>query len=266
MNFSAELLVAVSAFVVALLTFFTGFGLGTLLMPAFAVLLHDIPAAVAATAVVHLANNLLKLGLVGRHADRGVVLRFGVTAALFSFAGALALIGLAHVPELARYTWGRQVFVVAPAKLLIAVLMLGFALFELLPAFQHLAFSPRLLPLGGALSGFFGGLSGHQGPLRAAFLMRCGLDKAAFIGTGAVCAVIVDAARLLVYGATVWIAHTQAVVASSSTSLVLAGIFGAFAGTLLGNRVLHKVTWGALRVIVGVLLVVMAFALGAGLI
>jgi cytochrome c biogenesis protein CcdA len=76
-TFRQNYLVAVAAFVVALLTFFTGFGLGTLLMPAFAWLLHDVPTAVAATAVVHLANNLLKLGLVGRRADRGVVLKFG---------------------------------------------------------------------------------------------------------------------------------------------------------------------------------------------
>ncbi len=257
-----DLWVAGVACVVALLTFFTGFGLGTLLMPAFAFLLGNVPTAVAATAVVHLANNLLKLGLVGRHADRGVVLKFGLTAAIFSFLGAAALQGMAGGGEVTTYVLAGKTCVVTPAKLTIAILMLAFALFELLPYFQRLAFPPRLLPLGGALSGFFGGLSGHQGPLRAAFLVRCGLEKQAFIGTGAVCAVIVDTARLLVYGAAAWVAHTHAM--AGSPRWVVAGIVGAFAGTLFGNRVLHKVTWRSMQLAVGLLLIVMALALGAG--
>ncbi len=256
------LFVAAAAFAVAVLTFFTGFGLGTLLLPVFVLLLGDIPTAVAATAVVHLANNLLKLGLVGRYADRGVVLRFGITAALFSFAGAAFLQLVAHVPAITSYTLAGKLHLVTPAKLIMAMLMMVFALFELWPAFQQLSFSPRLLPLGGALSGFFGGLSGHQGPLRAAFLARCGLDKQAFIGTGAVCAVIVDTARLLVYGAAAWMAHTHAV--AGSLRWVVIGLLGAFAGTLYGHRMLHKVTWSAMQVAVGVLLIIMALALGAG--
>lgn len=259
---SAEIVVILCSFAVALLTFFTGFGLGTLLMPVLALLLGDVPAAVAATAVVHLANNLLKLGLVGRYADRGAVVKFGITAALFSFLGAWTLTRMAGLPALASYTLASRACVVSTEKLVIAVLMLVFALFELVPAFNRLAFAPRWLPLGGALSGFFGGLSGHQGPLRSAFLMRCGLDKQAFLGTGAVCAVIVDTARLLVYGLAIWAAHTQAV--AGSARLVILGMAGAFAGTLLGNRLLRQVTWGAMRGMVGLLLVLMAVALGAG--
>ena len=56
------------AIVVSALTLFSGFGLGTLLMPAFA-LFFPINVAVAATAVVHLVNNLFKLLLVGKHAE-----------------------------------------------------------------------------------------------------------------------------------------------------------------------------------------------------
>ena len=47
------------------LTLFSGFGLSTLLMPAFA-LFFPLEAAIAMTAVVHLANNVFKLALVGR--------------------------------------------------------------------------------------------------------------------------------------------------------------------------------------------------------
>ena len=47
------------------LTFFSGFGLGTLLLPAFA-LFFPIEQAVAMTAVVHFLNGLFKLGLAAR--------------------------------------------------------------------------------------------------------------------------------------------------------------------------------------------------------
>ncbi len=80
------LLIAVVAFGASLLTLYSGFGLGTLLMPAFA-LFAPVPLAIAATAVVHLANNLFKGALLARHADRGVLLRFLPTAVPAAFAG-----------------------------------------------------------------------------------------------------------------------------------------------------------------------------------
>jgi len=70
---------------------------------------------------------------------------------------------------------------------------------ELWPRFQSLAFAPRWLPLGGALSGFFGGLSGNQGALRSTSLRRAGQSKKTFFATGIISAVIVDAVSLLVY-------------------------------------------------------------------
>ena len=81
------LLICLVAIVVSALTLFSGFGLGTLVMPAFA-LFFPVPGAVAATAVVHLANNLFKVALVGRQADRSVVLRFALPGAVAAINGA----------------------------------------------------------------------------------------------------------------------------------------------------------------------------------
>ena len=69
-----------------------------------------------------------------------------------------------------------------------------------LPCFEKLSFDPKYIPIGGGLSGFFGGLSGHQGALRIAFLIRAGLQKEIFIRSMVVSAVMVDISRLLVYG------------------------------------------------------------------
>ena len=159
------LLVVLVAFGAALLTLFSGFGLGTLLLPAFLVAFPP-EIAVAATAVVHLANNLFKLVLLGRHADRSVVVRFAIPAVFASVLGALVLNSLAHLTPI--HTWALQGIEhkVTPIGLTIGVLMILFALFELHPRADDLAFPRSILPLGGLLSGFLGGLSGHQGALR----------------------------------------------------------------------------------------------------
>ena len=135
-------LVARVALFVLALTLFSGFGIGTLLMPAFTLFL-PVPVAVAATAVVHLANNLFKLALVGRKADWTVVVRFALPAAAGAIVGAMLLGLLADVPPLLSYSLGGETRVVTPVKLTVAVLMMGFALFELLPRFRRLSFDRR---------------------------------------------------------------------------------------------------------------------------
>ncbi|MDC3196988.1 TSUP family transporter, partial [Gammaproteobacteria bacterium] len=86
-------IICLAAFIASGLTLFSGFGLGTLLMPVVAVF-FPLEVAVAMTAVVHLANNLFKLLLLGRGADARVLLRFGIPAVLFAWIGAALLVDL----------------------------------------------------------------------------------------------------------------------------------------------------------------------------
>src|SRR3546814_5675506 len=81
------LILSLAAFLVAVLTFFSGFGLGTILTPVFMVF-FPVDLAIALTGVVHFFNNLFKLALVGRQADRWVTIRFGVPAVIAAFFGA----------------------------------------------------------------------------------------------------------------------------------------------------------------------------------
>ena len=80
---------AVAAFA-SLLTFFSGFGLGTILTPVF-MLFFPLEIAIALTGIVHLLNNLFKMGLVGLKANWGVVLRFGGPAILGAFCGSFVI-------------------------------------------------------------------------------------------------------------------------------------------------------------------------------
>jgi uncharacterized protein len=96
-------IICATALLVSGLTLFSGFGLGTILMPAFAVF-FPIEVAVAATAVVHGTNNIFKMIMVGRHADYGLVLRFGVPAMIAALAGTAVLSHVAGFNSLATYT------------------------------------------------------------------------------------------------------------------------------------------------------------------
>jgi uncharacterized membrane protein YfcA len=203
----SNIVICLSAVLVSALTLFSGFGLGTLLLPAFA-LFFPVEVAVAATAVVHGANNIFKIGIVGRHAEKALVLRFGVPAIIAAFAGASALGYVSHFGEIATYTLGSREAVITPIKVTIGALMLIFALFELLPRLRELKFKRKYLFIGGILSGFFGGFSGHQGALRAAFLAKVGISTEAFVGTNAVIGFMVDMARILTYSVMFFAAGT----------------------------------------------------------
>lgn len=252
------LVIALCAFVAAGLTLLSGFGLGTLLMPVVA-LFFPVEIAVSVTAMVHLANNLFKLALVGWRADRGVVLRFGIPAVLAAFAGALTLGWLAHLPPLAEYSLMGRTLAVMPVKLTVGLLILGFVAMELSPAMAAWRFDARLLPVGGCVSGFFGGLSGNQGAFRSMFLLKTGLSKEQFIATGVVLAVIVDLARMPVYGVAFFKSGPPV-----DLMLVVVACLAAFAGSFLAARLLKKLTIRSLQVIVGTLLILVAFGMITG--
>ncbi|TXH68821.1 MAG: sulfite exporter TauE/SafE family protein [Lysobacteraceae bacterium] len=248
------------AFLASLLSFFSGFGLGTLLLPALA-LFMPLEQAVAATAVVHLLNGLFKLGLLRAHVDRRVVLRFGAPAIVAAFAGAWLLNRLGAMPALASFEAFDHEFSLMPIKLVLGVLLSVFALFEVVPRLRGLAFDPRWLPLGGVLSGFLGGLSGMQGALRSAFLIRCGLGKQVFVATGAAIGCLIDLSRLSIYAPLLAreFAHLD-------LALLGLAILAAFAGALLGHRLLDKTTVIGVQRLVAAMLLVFGVALIFGLI
>ena len=243
---------------------YSGFGLGTMLLPVFA-LFFPAEMAVVATALVHGANNVFKVSLLGRHADREVVLKFGLPAIAAAVLGALMLGWFAQSDSALTIEVNEAVFSrITPVKLIIGLLMIGFALFELLPRFRNMKFERRYLSLGGVFSGFFGGLSGHQGALRSAFLAKTGLTTEGFVGSNAVIGFLVDLTRISVYVA-LFTAAGGKVSEFSGWSLVMTGAVSAFCGVLLGKRFLQKVTMTSVQTLVGILLFGVGLALVVGL-
>lgn len=254
------LVISITALIASGLTLFSGFGLGTLLMPVVAIF-FPIEIAVAVTAIVHLSNNLFKLAMLGREANFSVLLRFGATAILFAFAGALVLNWLADLQPLWRYQLSDSIIEVSPVKLIVGVIILVFVYLELSKALKGIQIDQKFLAIGGAISGFFGGLSGHQGAFRSMFLLKAGLTKDAFIATGVTIAVLVDISRLAIYGWDMSI-HRDAI----DWTLVICASLSAFIGAYIGRRLLQKMTIRSIQVAVSILLVGVSLGLISGLI
>lgn len=253
-------LICIVALIGSGLTLFSGFGLGTLLVPVFAIF-FPIEIAISLTAIVHFLNNLFKLTLLGKHADKSVILRFGIPAIISAFIGAYVLTLLTGMLPLFHYSISGKTFEVMPVKLTIAILLTVFALFDVIPRLANLQFNQKYLPLGGLLSGFFGGLSGNQGALRTAFLIRANLSKEAFIATGVVIACLIDISRLTVYTKQIIEIGDQ-----FNYTLIIAATLSAFLGAYIGNKVLKKITIKTLQYIVAAMLFIFAVLLGAGII
>ena len=244
------LVIAVIAFGSSLLTLFSGFGLGSLLVATF-VVFFPVDVAVSATAVVHLFHNVLKGAIFWRKAVPRIIIQFGIPAVVAAFVGAFLLT--------------RRTATITPIKILMGLLIAGFAVFDLSPRLGKLAPGEKWLPLGGLLSGFFGGLSGHQGAFRAAFLSQLDFEPEEYVGTQAVLAIMVDVARLLVYGVALYSGHMTMLAGREQWTAAGVAMVCAAAGVLVGWRFLHKTTFASLRKLIGVLLLIVGVGLIVGL-
>lgn len=252
-------IIFVSLFASAL-TLFSGFGLGTILMPVFA-LFFPIDIAIAMTAIVHFSNNIIKISLFRKHINWNIVLRFGFPSILSAFAGAYLLKIMSELPDIGNYSILDKVFYISPIKLTIALLLVFFSLMDLLPKLKGLQFDKKYLPIGGLLSGFFGGLSGHQGALRTTFLIKAGLSKEAFIASGVAIACLIDISRLSIYSS-----GLNGQFDKHKLGILIVAVSSAFLGVYLGNKLFRKITISHLQNFVAAMLLTFSILLGLGIV
>lgn len=213
--------------------------------------------AVAATAIVHFSNNLFKLALIGKHAMWKVVWKFGLPAIGGALIGALLLSGLADLDaEISVIGFETSVL-----NMILGLLISFFSLADLMPdriRFNKLAGN---LATGGLISGFFGGLSGHQGAMRSAFLIKINLEKAQYVATGTMIACFVDAARISTYASTLDLEKL-----SEIGDVLIAATVAAFAGALIGKQILKKITVDLIQKVVGTMMLLIGLMLFLGII
>ena len=168
---------------------------------------------------------------------------------------------LTYLEPITSYSLGTKLFYIEPIKIVIGLLLFFFAIMDIVPKLKNMQFDTKYLPLGGVLSGFFGGLSGHQGALRSAFLIRSNLTKEAFIATGVVIACVIDISRLSIYANTIVSQKNNL-----DFTLIIAATLAAFCGAYFGNKLVKKITIESLQNIVASLLVIFAVLFMIGII
>lgn len=232
-----------TSFLGALATFFTGFGLNTILVPVF-MIYFDAPLAVLMAGIVHLCNNILKVALTARSINWNLFRNFGLPALLFAFIGAQLL-------NAVKDNVGPQLTPVFGAI---------FILFALLELFNWKLPLQGLwaMRIGGSLSGFFGGFSGHQGALRALFLSKLKMEPIVFVATTAIISLLVDLTRVSVYFSGSWLSNYY------PTYIMIYCVPSALAGTLIGKKYIQKVNHARLSIIVGVALLAMGLTMVLG--
>ena len=251
-------LLIIVSFGASWLTFFCGFGLGTMLTPVFIILFKDVPLAIAATAIVHFLNNVFKFILMKRSVNWQVAIPFGLAAIPAAAIGAFLATEIDNQIIYEYVLFGRNMQVDLLSFVFGSVLI-AFALVELIPAWS-IAFSKKSLWLGGFISGFFGGLSGHQGALRTAFLIKYNLKKEAFIATGIMVALVVDVVRTTVYAT-----NYDSAQLSDNWKLILCSLIAALIGAVTGKLLLKKIKLDLLNLVVGIAMLVFGVILALGI-
>jgi uncharacterized protein len=252
--------ICATTFLASGLTLFSGFGLGTILMPVVAIFL-PVPVAIAITAIVHLMSKIFKLLLFWRYVDIKILMAFGIPAMIAAIPGAFLLEFFSRLGALGSYELFDSQHVIYPVKLVAGLLLILFATADQLPLLKNHAFLRMGMPVGGLLSGFFGGLTGHQGAFRSAFLIQGELSERSFVATNAAVAALVDATRLIIYGVTFDVAIVQ-----NQSMLITATVISSFLGVFLAAELLKKVTIRFIQILVAVMMYALGFSLCVGLI
>ena len=225
----------------SIITLFTGFGVGTIMMPVMA-LFFDVKVAIFLAAIVHFFNNISRLLLYHKHVRWEIIRRFGIVSILGALIGSFSQIYLDSA-------W---------LKTGVGFFLAFFSFLSLLPGTITWKLPAVIDVIGGFLSGLIGGLIGNQGAIRSLYLLNYKLVKQELIVSAAFIAVIIDITRIPVY------AYSNFRYLEDNYLLLLLIILSSVTGTLIGSRILPKVSPDLFKriILVAVLLLGLLMMLG----
>jgi uncharacterized membrane protein YfcA len=233
-----DLLLGVVATVAGAIASVTGFGIGSLLTPMFA-LRVPLKLAVAVVSVPHFIGTAIRFWMLRGKTDRRVLATFGLASAAGGLTGALLHARLGS-PILSA---------------VFGALLLFVAVMQFTGAADRLRFGGAVALGAGALSGLLGGLVGNQGGIRSAGLLGFEMPKESFVATATAIGLLVDGARMPVYLATEGREMSQLAV-----PMVIA-IAGVVFGTVAGARVMRRVPERWFRRLVALVLAALGLAM-----
>ena len=222
-----------ATFVAAALTVPAGFGLATMITPVVFLWL-DPHEAVAVVAIVHGSHNAWKLKVLRESVDYTAVRRFGWAMVVGALIGASLNTAVESGPLL----------------LIVGVALIVLPLLSITEGWTNFRLPEAEDRIGGFGSGFFGGLTGHQGALRAMFLQKRLPNKTEYAATAAVLALVVDLTRIPVYVA------LEGWQILDAGWLIVGLVLAAILGVQLGKRWLKK--WKSDTIRNGILVAIVA--------
>ena len=217
----------------AALTVPAGFGLATMLTPVILLWLppHE---AVAAVAIIHGAHNAWKLKLLRANVDFSAVKRYGWALVIGAIIGAVLH---SHIPS-------------DPLLLVVGIALIILPILSVTERWTNIRLPDSEDRIGGFGSGFFGGLTGHQGALRAMFLQKRLPDKVAYAATASILALAVDLTRIPIY------IMFEGSAILDEYILIPCLVISAILGVNLGKRWLTK--WKQTHIRSGILIAIVA--------
>ena len=160
----------------------TGFGTSTIMVPVL-LLFFPLPQTLLFVGIIHWFGDLWKILLFKKGLNWKLILGFGITGIIASFIGASLTFQISE-------------------KILMKILgafLLAYVIFIFFKPDYRLAKNKKNMIAGGALSGFFAGIFGVGGAIRATFLTAFDLPKAMYIATAGSIALLIDSTRLITY-------------------------------------------------------------------
>ncbi len=224
--------IAIGAFLAAILTVPAGFGLSTILTP-LVLLVVGPHEAVAIVAIVHGAHNGSKYVALKKYVDFDAVRKYGIWLVIGAILGALLQ---NQVPD-------------APLLAIIGIFLIILPLLSMSEKWTGYKIPEVNDRVGGFGSGFMGGLSGHQGALRAMFLTRRLPDKMTYAATASILALCVDLSRIPVY----FVYRHEEILQHLTLTCIL--VISALLGVNIGKRWLKnlKAEWIQRGVMLGII-------------
>jgi uncharacterized protein len=214
-------LLAIVAFIAALLAAVTGFGGAAVLLPML-VAVFGVREAIPILTVAQLIGNTSRVWFNRHELDLRVVAWFALGGVPMALAGGLLF---AHAP------------LAALTRVLGAFLILVVVLRHL-PKLKKFRTPLRSFALIGAAASFLSALLGSVGPLMAPFFLAYGLVKGAYIGTEALSTVVMHVVKLIAYRESA-ILPLHAIVNGLALGPIM--VAGSFAGKCLMDRLPDRV-------------------------
>jgi hypothetical protein len=214
-------LLAIVAFVAALLAAVTGFGGAAVLLPVL-VAIFGVREAIPILTVAQLIGNASRVWFNRHELDLRVVAWFALRGVPMALAGGFLF---AHAP-------------LAPLTRVLGAFLILIVVLRHLPKLSTIKPPLKSFALIGAGASFLSALLGSVGPLMAPFFLAYGLVKGAYIGTEALSTVVMHVAKLIAYHELA-ILPLHAIVSGLALGPIM--VAGSFAGKRVVDRLPERV-------------------------